>query len=77
VKDATTGEPFSRPEGEAVLRGFLAPRLYELGVIARTDDRGQPVVQLAPPLVAGDAELDVLTERVHQALTEAATKFCT
>ena len=75
VKDADSQEPFTRPEVEAMLRGFLAPRLYELGVIARTDDRGMPVVQLAPPLVAGPAELDVLTERVGQALAEAGAKF--
>ncbi len=75
VKDRATEEPFTRPEGEALLRGFLAPRLAELGVIARTDDRGHPVVQLAPPLIAGPEELDVLTDRVHQALAEAGTKF--
>ena len=72
-----TEEPFTRPEGEALLRGFLAPRLAELGVIARTDDRGHPVVQLAPPLIAGPEELDILTDRVHQALAEAGTKFLT
>jgi adenosylmethionine-8-amino-7-oxononanoate aminotransferase len=75
AKDQASEEPFSRAEGEAVLRGFLAPRLYELGVIARTDDRGMPVVQLAPPLVAGPDELDILTERVHQALREAGEQF--
>jgi len=75
VKDRDTREPFTKPESEAMLRGFLAPRLLELGVIARTDDRGQPVVQLAPPLVAGPEELDILTDRVFQALTDAGTKF--
>jgi hypothetical protein len=75
VKDKATQAPFTRAEGEAVLRGFLAPRLYELGVIARTDDRGQPVVQLAPPLVAGPEELDLLTDRVRQALGEAGERF--
>ena len=75
VKDRATEEPFTRAEGEALLRGFLAPRLAELGVIARTDDRGHPVVQLAPPLIAGPEELDILTDRVHQALAEAGTKF--
>jgi len=75
VKDKATAEPFSREESEALLRGFLAPRLYELGVIARTDDRGMPVVQVAPPLVAGSDELDVLTDRVRQGLAEAGDRF--
>jgi adenosylmethionine-8-amino-7-oxononanoate aminotransferase len=75
VKDADTREAFTKPESEALLRGFLAPRLLELGVIARTDDRGQPVVQLAPPLVASPEELDVLTDRVHQGLAEAGSRF--
>jgi hypothetical protein len=75
VKDEDTMEPFTRAEGDALLRGFLAPRLYELGVIARTDDRGHPVVQLAPPLVARPEELEILTDRVHQALADAGTRF--
>ena len=75
VRDPETRAPFTRPEGEAVLRSFLAPRLWELGVIARTDDRGHPVVQLAPPLVAGPAELDVLCDRVGIAHAEASAEF--
>jgi hypothetical protein len=75
VKDEDTMEPFTRAESDALLRGFLAPRLYELGVIARTDDRGHPVVQLAPPLVARPEELEILTDRVHQALADAGTRF--
>lgn len=75
VKDRDTAEPFPRAETEALLRGFLAPRLLELGVIARTDDRGHPVVQVAPPLIAGPEELDVLTDRVGEALREASARF--
>ena len=32
---------------------FMAPRFYDAGLICRTDDRGDPIVQLAPPLIAG------------------------
>ena len=53
VKDRATLERFSRAEAEALLRGFLAPELYRRGLICRTDDRGDPVIQLAPPLIAG------------------------
>ena len=75
VKDKATQEPFTRDETEALLRGFLVPKLLELGLIARVDDRVQPVVQLAPPLIAGPAEFDIITERLHGALAEASTKF--
>ena len=52
------------------------PRFYEAGLICRADDRGDPVVQLAPPLVAGDAELDELTDVLRAVLTEASARFC-
>jgi len=54
----------------------VAPRLFDAGLIARTDDRGDPVVQLAPPLIAGDTELDVIEATLRTVLTEAWEKFC-
>jgi adenosylmethionine-8-amino-7-oxononanoate aminotransferase len=71
VKDPATGERFSREETEELLRGFLAPRLYEAGLIARTDDRGDPVVQLSPPLVAGPPEFEFIETTLRSVLTEA------
>ena len=41
-----------------LLRGFLSPRLLEAGLICRADDRGDPVVQISPPLVAEQAQFD-------------------
>jgi adenosylmethionine-8-amino-7-oxononanoate aminotransferase len=67
---------FTPEQREALLRGFVAPRLYDAGLIARTDDRGDPVVQLAPPLVAGDAELDELVDKLRTVLTAASATFC-
>ena len=61
---------------DELLRGFLLPRFYEAGLIARADDRGDPVVQLAPPLVAGDAELDEITDKLRAVLVEATERFC-
>ena len=58
VADPDTRARFTKQEGEDLLRGFLAPRLYEAGLICRTDDRGDPVVQLSPPLIAGPEEFD-------------------
>ena len=40
-------------EAEELLRGFLSGELYRRGLICRTDDRGDPIVQLSPPLIAG------------------------
>ena len=50
VKDKETQQTFDEEESEYLLRGFLSRRLYEAGLICRADDRGDPVVQLSPPL---------------------------
>ena len=50
VKDKETKETFDDDESEELLRGFLSPRLFEAGLICRVDDRGDPVIQLSPPL---------------------------
>jgi adenosylmethionine-8-amino-7-oxononanoate aminotransferase len=71
VKDPDTKERFGRAESEDLLRGFLAPRLYEAGLIARTDDRGEPVVQFSPPLIAGPAEFEFIETTLRSVLTEA------
>jgi len=76
VRDPATEARFDRAEAEEVLRGFLAPRLFDAGLICRTDDRGDPVIQLSPPLIAGDAELDIIESILRTALTEAWEKFC-
>jgi adenosylmethionine-8-amino-7-oxononanoate aminotransferase len=76
VRDPTAQTRFTGTEAEEVLRGFLAPRLFDAGLICRTDDRGDPVVQLSPPLIAGDAELDIIESILRTALTEAWEKFC-
>jgi adenosylmethionine-8-amino-7-oxononanoate aminotransferase len=74
VKDQATRERFTRPEVEELLRGFIAPELYDAGLICRTDDRGDPVLQFAPPLVSGDAELDEIEATVRRVLGEAERK---
>jgi hypothetical protein len=71
VADQDTEARFTRDQGERLLRGFLAPRLFEAGLIVRTDDRGDPVVQLAPPLIAGPAEFEVIETTLRTCLTEA------
>src|SRR5271163_1854640 len=56
VKDQETKETFSHEEAEKLLRGFLSGELYSRGLICRTDDRGDPIVQLSPPLIAGEEQ---------------------
>src|SRR4029078_536190 len=58
VKDKETRAPFDDDECETLLRGFLSPRLFEAGLICRQDDRGDPVIQISPPLVAGEAGVE-------------------
>jgi adenosylmethionine-8-amino-7-oxononanoate aminotransferase len=71
VKDKETRETFSDEESETLLRGFLSGRLFERGLICRADDRGDPVIQVSPPLVAGQAEFDELVGILGDVLTEA------
>ena len=76
VPDKSSDNRFDALQREELLRGFLLPRFYESGLIARADDRGDPVVQLAPPLIAGDAELDQIADVLRTVLTEASARFC-
>jgi adenosylmethionine-8-amino-7-oxononanoate aminotransferase len=71
VKDKETRETFSDEECDTLLRGFLSPRLFEKGLICRADDRGDPVVQISPPLVATQAEFDEMTGILGDTLAEA------
>jgi adenosylmethionine-8-amino-7-oxononanoate aminotransferase len=74
VKDKETRASFSDEECETLLRGFLSPQLFERGLICRADDRGDPVVQISPPLVATQAEFDEMTGILGDVLEEAWTK---
>src|SRR5919108_16547 len=71
VKDKETRQTFTDDECEWLLRGFLSPRLYEAGLICRADDRGDPVIQVSPPLVAGQEEFDKIASILGEVLTEA------
>jgi adenosylmethionine-8-amino-7-oxononanoate aminotransferase len=73
VKDKDTRETFSDDECEKLLRGYLSNALFEAGMICRADDRGDPVIQISPPLVAGQAEFDEITSILGEVLTEATT----
>ncbi len=71
VKDKDTRASFSHEECESLLRGFLSPRLFEKGLICRADDRGDPVIQISPPLIATQREFDEIAGTVGEVLGEA------
>jgi len=75
VKDRDTRATFSADECEWLLRGFLSHRLLERGLICRQDDRGDPVIQLSPPLVARQPEFDEIAGILGDVLTEAWEKL--
>ena len=74
VKDKETKATFDDEECETLLRQFLSPRLFERGLICRADDRGDPVVQISPPLVAGQEEFDRIVSILGDVLAEAWTR---
>jgi adenosylmethionine-8-amino-7-oxononanoate aminotransferase len=75
VKDKDTRETFTDAECEWLLREYLSNALFEAGMICRADDRGDPVIQISPPLVAGQAEFDEIVRILGEALTEAARRL--
>jgi adenosylmethionine-8-amino-7-oxononanoate aminotransferase len=75
VKNKETRETFSADECETLLREFLSPRLFERGLICRADDRGDPVVQISPPLVADQEEFDEIVGTLGSVLQEACERM--
>jgi hypothetical protein len=71
VKDKETRLSFDDDESERLLRGYLSGALFEAGLICRADDRGDPVVQLSPPLICGQEEIDFIASTLREVLTEA------
>ncbi len=71
VKDKATKETLGDADCERLLHGYVSPALFEAGLYCRADDRGDPVIQLAPPLISGQAEFDTIESIVRDVLTEA------
>jgi adenosylmethionine-8-amino-7-oxononanoate aminotransferase len=74
VKDQETKETFDDEEAELLLRGFLSGELYRRGLICRTDDRGDPIVQLSPPLIAGEEQFEEIEAVLRPVLTAASER---
>ncbi len=75
VKDKVTRETFTSDESERLLRGFLSHALFDAGLVCRADDRGDPVIQLAPPLICGQEHFDEIERILRAVLTEAWTRI--
>jgi adenosylmethionine-8-amino-7-oxononanoate aminotransferase len=75
VSDQPVRGLFTDEQADWLLRGFLSPRLYEAGLICRADDRGEPVITLSPPLIAGEEEFAFIEQTLRKVLTEAAVEF--
>ena len=75
VKDKATKETFTEDESERLLRGFLSSALFEAGLYCRADDRGDPVIQLAPPLTATRTQFAEMEQILRSVLTEAWSRL--
>ncbi|MEJ2578399.1 MAG: aspartate aminotransferase family protein [Kineosporiaceae bacterium] len=75
VKDKATRETFDEEESERLLRGYLSGALFDAGLYCRADDRGDPVIQLAPPLIVGQPEFAEIEGILRSVLTEAWRKL--
>ncbi len=75
VKDQDSDAQWTDEESETLLRGYLSGELYERGLICRADDRGDPVIQLSPPLIAGQSQFDEIESILRPVLTEAGERM--
>jgi adenosylmethionine-8-amino-7-oxononanoate aminotransferase len=71
VRDQKTKESFTALESEKILRGFISLELFESGIYCRTDDRGDPVIQLAPALIANQVQFDEIEFILRNTLEKA------
>jgi len=71
VKDKATRETFDDDESERLLRGFLSHALFDAGLVCRADDRGDPVIQLSPPLTCSQEHFDEMEQILRSVLTQA------
>ena len=75
VKDRETKETFTGPEADELLRGYLSNEMFDRGLICRADDRGEPVIQLSPPLIAGPEQFAEIEAVLRPVLEEASRRM--
>jgi adenosylmethionine-8-amino-7-oxononanoate aminotransferase len=74
VADQATKRPFPPEEAHELTAEVLGPALRRRGLICRAADRGYPVIQLAPPLIAGPEEFAEIGAILRDVLSEAALR---
>jgi adenosylmethionine-8-amino-7-oxononanoate aminotransferase len=75
VRDKQTKETFGEDDSETLLRGFLSAEVFRRGLICRADDRGDPVIILAPPLIAGPEQFAEIEGVLRPVLKEAGERM--
>ena len=75
VKDQETRETWAGEDAERLLRGYVSPEMFRRGLICRSDDRGDPVVQLAPPLISTRDDIDFMVGTLREVFTGASKLF--
>jgi adenosylmethionine-8-amino-7-oxononanoate aminotransferase len=75
VKDKATRQTFDERESEALLRGYMSRALFDGGLYCRADDRGDPVIQLAPPLICDESHFAEIEQILRVVLTEASARL--
>src|SRR2546427_11656858 len=75
VKDRDTKKSFDDQESEELLRGYLSGELFRRGLICRADDRGDPVIQLAPTLICNTEQFEEIEAVLRPVLTEACDRI--
>ena len=75
VKNRETKETFSDDESELLIRRVLSESLLENGLICRADDRGDPVIQLSPPLIAGPEQFEEITTALRTVLLKGMAEL--
>ncbi|WP_067825099.1 aspartate aminotransferase family protein [Nocardia inohanensis] len=71
VKDRATKEKFTDADATRILKGHVSKALFEAGLHCRADDRAEPVIQLAPPLICEQQQFDEMEQALRHALTGA------
>jgi len=75
VKDQATKEALTEEEAGWLLKDVLSDKLFENGMICRLDDRAEPFVQIAPPLVADFGLWEEIVEILRIGLSHAAEQL--
>ena len=75
VRDQETRQTFEGPAAEWLLKDVLSAELWGRGLICRLDDRTEPIVQIAPPLVADAGTIEEIAQILREALTVAAERM--